>query len=419
MRDFAEAKLSQPMIEQLDAKLLRHFAWANGLAIIYAIRYRSTILWTYALAFAAVFSAVFGHLELWGRAGLWHVLEVVALSIILVLFGRGTLGRVHEKWMDYRSLAERIRHLAFLLPLGQTSPALRVPARADDHDPRYNWLNWIFRAIVREAGLFDGSMTRAPAPTSEPASASDPTPSPPYLEQCRRLLLERILKPQQKYHADVSEERHRLHRRLEPLTFIFFLGALAAAFIALLAGLTDESLGHHPVLFALAVLLPTAGAAIHGFLSQAAFRAVAQRSAELARQLGQLGEEVATLSLASIDDRVTTAHQRRYEELTQLSGDSLRSRALRPIFERLDPRKDPVVAAAIPDLQTRSDDWRCRIESLKDAEILALLEQRPLRVYPSAASAVLARCAQRAAELMGEELAGWRADSEDKPLVLA
>jgi hypothetical protein len=56
---------------------------------------------------------------------------------------------------------------------------------------------------------------------------------------------------------------------------------------------------------------------------------------------------------------------------------------------------------------------------MSEAELRDLLGRRKLRDYPPAASAELGRLAREAADIMGDELIGWRVDSQTKPLSLA
>ena len=58
-------------------------------------------------------------------------------------------------------------------------------------------------------------------------------------------------------------------------------------------------------------------------------------------------------------------------------------------------------------------------ETLDERALRTILETRPLREFPPAASAELCRYARHVADIMGDDLIGWRADSQVRPLVLA
>ena len=60
----------------------------------------------------------------------------------------------HERWTEYRLLAELIRELRFLVPLGGGKPLPRIPAHLAVYgDPARTWMYWYVRAIAREIGI--------------------------------------------------------------------------------------------------------------------------------------------------------------------------------------------------------------------------------------------------------------------------
>ena len=432
--NWKNANLPRDLTDQVEERLLTHFAWANHLSILYAIRYRSAFFWIYLLAVLAVAAAVTSHLQevdaLELRAGQlaadcartgtssavdcralgremqeeqqaargWTGVELGILLVILYLFFWGKGRKFHEKWVDYRSLAERIRHLIFLMPLGSTSPAIRVPVPAQHADPSATWLNWLFRAVVRQAGMFDARVNQQ------------------YLVHCRLLLGEDILRGQASYHDRVSRRLGALHHRLDFLTLLLFGAAILVSALHY-CHITWTSREQAP--FVLAVLLPAIGAAVHGFLSQGDFENVALRAESAHRQLTRLCDDVAALHLATPAQRQEVARASRGEQLAVLSGESLRELAEHSICDRLDSKAEPALEIAVPDLAERRREWRATVARLSEDELRELLEQRPLREFPPAASAELVRYARHAADIMGDELIGWRADSQVRPLVLA
>lgn len=328
----------------------------------------------------------------------WTGAELVILLTIVFLFGRGRLGKHHEKWVDYRSLAERIRHLSFLMPLGTTSPAIRVPVPAQHADPSSTWLNWLFRAVVRQAGLFRATVDQS------------------YLEHCRALLAGHILRGQAAYHKRLAVHLGALHRRLHAFTIVLF--GLAVV-VSGLHYLHIEWTSDRQMPFALAVLLPTIGAAVHGFLSQGDFENVALRAESAHEQLVRPSEEVGVLYLTPAERRLEIATATRRENLASLNRASLVELARRAVRDRLDPSLEPIVEAAFPDLAQRLAAWDATLLRLDDESLRTILEARPLREFPPAASAELGRYARHVADIMGDDLIGWRADSQVRPLVLA
>jgi hypothetical protein len=75
--------------------------------------------------------------------------------VCLVRFN--TARRWHSRWINYRLVAELIRGLHFLAPIGGPRPTFRV-VTVQDHllsygDPAEAWMLWHARAIARELGL--------------------------------------------------------------------------------------------------------------------------------------------------------------------------------------------------------------------------------------------------------------------------
>ena len=81
--------------------------------------------------------------------------EFSFLSFVAWLLWWGRRQRWHDRWTEYRLLAELIRQLRFLVPLGGGKP---LPRTMPDHmavygDPARTWMYWHVRAIAREIGI--------------------------------------------------------------------------------------------------------------------------------------------------------------------------------------------------------------------------------------------------------------------------
>jgi hypothetical protein len=174
LRDFEEATTAewqqawqaspgfpQVVSEQINCQYRTHYAWADKLADYYANLYRSSFVAIYLMGASAVLFALFTWVKplqpLLGanthEEAVWSVLELGLILLILLIYWLGIRRHWHKRWIDYRLLAEQLRHMRFLAPLGRTLPAFRVPAHDVHGDPRRSWVNWHFRAIAREAGL--------------------------------------------------------------------------------------------------------------------------------------------------------------------------------------------------------------------------------------------------------------------------
>lgn len=258
-----------------------HFGWADRLATYYANRYRSAFATVFSLSWVTVLLALTST-YLHGPAALSLVLagiEVTLLLTIWLVVSRGRAGQHHRRWLDYRALAERLRHLTFLWPIGRTGYLARHSRLVWEGDPRHDWGAWLVRAIVREAGMPTGTLDAAT------------------LESCRHFLWHHELGAQAAYHTRTAGQLHAVEHRMHPQVELAFAGALLAAVIHLLPllpwGLVGVGEWHYPaavmvVLTFAAIVLPAFGAARHGFLGQGDMLGSAMRSVALAHRLRDL-----------------------------------------------------------------------------------------------------------------------------------
>ena len=273
--------------KQLEAKLLKPYAWADHLAVRYANLYRSAFTLTYLLAPVAVLGALRVYfLDIRQAREAEHVWLAIELATLLLILGIYWIGRRrlwHERWLDYRSLAERLRHLTYLFPLARTTPAVRSPAHTTGGDPRATWVDWYVRAVVREAGLFAATMDAE------------------HVRACRALLVDKEIgdeaSGQIAYHARNAARMHAVHRRLHSMGVLLFAGALAVSFGHLLPLWSRN----RELLTELAALLPVLGGSLLGFLSQSDFQSIARRSAAVRGDLVELKSRLGRLVVPATD----------------------------------------------------------------------------------------------------------------------
>jgi len=275
-----------------------HYAWADRLADYYANLYRSSFLTNYLLAGGAVFLALFAYACGWTMESHRYyqsqwLLIAGELFVIVLITGITTFGRRkhwQERWIDYRLLAEHLRQMRFLAPLGRVTPFSRLPAHAAGSDIRNTWMYWHFRAVVRAAGMITARM------------------NVDYLNACRLLLRdglivgntdektrERRITGQLPYHRDNAARLHRLDHRLHLAGVALFVLTSLACIIHLLP------IGHlvnHWLTFAGAVL-PAFGAALYAIRSQGEFTRVVKRSEAMADKLAQVASELEDVSQTS------------------------------------------------------------------------------------------------------------------------
>ncbi|HKQ32298.1 MAG TPA: hypothetical protein VJV40_03770, partial [Thermodesulfobacteriota bacterium] len=186
--------------------------------------------------------------------------------LIISITAFGNLKRWHERWIDYRLLSEQIRHLRFLTPLGLTTPAFRVPAHDTYGDPRSTWVNWHFRAIVREAGMVGTKIDRE------------------YLISYRDFLSKEELTGQIDYHKRNSPRFHTIHNTLHIIGGGLFVLTFFAAAVHLK--------WHSDWLTLCSAFFPALGAALYGIRTQGEFEQIAKRSDAMSAHLENLRNEL-------------------------------------------------------------------------------------------------------------------------------
>ncbi len=293
----ADPSLAHPV----DHGLEEFYVWAEGLGNRYGTLHRDASSTPYLLAPFAVLLALLAH---WGEtligghaAAAFGWTEVLVLLSIVALYQRAVRRRYHDRWIDYRSLAEEFRQLAFLWPLGRPLPVVELVGETEGEASQFAWVGWYVRAVVRDLGLCPGTW------------------SPEHLRTLRDVLANQFIGSQISYHTRTAERFERVSSRLEQMTVWTFA-------LALLIGLlhvsvfgrdapieTTLSYSASPIIKSstwqvlailgaiLAIYLPALGAAVHGFLSQGDFTNLAHRSQRMREHLLPLAAEVAQAPL--------------------------------------------------------------------------------------------------------------------------
>ncbi len=266
----------------LDDLIAERFAWADLLATHYGSIYRSGYFFSYLASAAAVLFALISLITPSVGAPLWISLVAAAiLSVMAVTIG-GRRGRWHEKWIDYRHLAEELRHFRrFFLATGSG-----YDPGEDGREIGGGWVDWYLRAAVREAGMADVSFT------------------PEGIRQASRAIVEHDLRPQVAYHKQKAATLRRIEHRLHRLGESAFGATLAVCAVYLAAGAIRGS-GSEAAQFGgglgdwlsgpgrywvimLAGFLPALGAAFIGIRVQGEFGSTAERSRATADDLQSL-----------------------------------------------------------------------------------------------------------------------------------
>ena len=250
---------------EINEKFLMHYAWADKLANYYSNIYRSSFTLNYLMASLAVLFALLVP-TVKKLDTLWIICELTLIVLIIAITAVGNLNRWHERWIDYRLLSEQLRQLRFLAPLGLTTPSFRVPAHDTYGDPRSTWVNWHFRAIVREAGMVGAVIDGQ------------------YLASYRDFLSKQEIAGQIGYHQRNSPRFRKINHTLH----IIGMGLFALTFIT-----TFMHLFYHTDMLTLcSAFFPALGAAIYGIRTQGEFEQIAKRSDAMSAHLENLRNEL-------------------------------------------------------------------------------------------------------------------------------
>ena len=289
-----------------------HAQRADLLARHYLHLYRGAFLVNFLLGATAVTMALWSLLSQDpsshgpGRS-VAPVVEIIALSTILVIYARARTGRWHRRGIDYRVLAELFRQQRHLAPLGLTVPSTRPRAHAGGGaDLSLAWTVAHARAVERERGL------RSARFTPEAGQAAGDRLGRGWLDE------------QAAYHQRLSHVLERGECRLERTGLLLFVGAAIACLLHFLA--PDA---WHPLLAALAAGLPAWAAALHGILALAEWPRLAERSEGMARRLRELSARIqaAPLGAHTWRDLADLAQQASQEMLHELDDWQVLTRA--------------------------------------------------------------------------------------------
>ena len=164
IKDWPHADDASPILKMVD-HLRPYYAWPDKLSGLYADKYRSAFVCSlFLFSAAAVLAALLPILSIephgphytptaWlGTACALAETGLIASVIALIVLGR-VFFYWHERWLDYRIVAELIRHLRLIAPLGGFRPFPQIPAHWGTYgQPSASWMAWYVRAVERASG---------------------------------------------------------------------------------------------------------------------------------------------------------------------------------------------------------------------------------------------------------------------------
>lgn len=295
VEEVVDAESQSRRTRHIGAELVNHvyraylvpYAWANELSVYYASLYRSSFVLIYLLGACAVLLAVVGiamdEENPLAKIAVWIELALIVLVISLTFLGRHW--RWHERWIDYRTLAERLRLASFLAILGGGGQQVSMAGHLAKYgNPATTWMHWHYRAIERAAGL--------------PAAVFDED----YLKICKALWAKSLVREQNHYHAANQRRFHQLDHVLHLAASIMFI---ATCCVCLAHIAVDYGNDHYDLpswlnrsqyyLIMLAAFFPAAGAGLAAIRTQGEFPRVVRRSAAMRERLAELEVDLASL----------------------------------------------------------------------------------------------------------------------------
>lgn len=134
-----------------------YFYEADSLAMYYADYYRSAGMLRALIPLLANIALAIGFYWRWGENSnivnvIGFLLQVVFLYWLVRIVGkRNEKNKWHQKFIDYRILAECIKNQSYIIPLGITLREIEIsPYNKNDS---ISWINWYLRNMTREIGL--------------------------------------------------------------------------------------------------------------------------------------------------------------------------------------------------------------------------------------------------------------------------
>jgi len=237
-------------------------------------------------------------------------LEFLAILAILALVFLGRHRRWHERWMDYRLVAELVRHLRLVAPLGGARPFPQIPAHWGIYgQPGASWMAWYVRAIERALGL--------------PSAVVDKT----HVEACLKQLTVDV-NEQIEYHEDNARRCHKIEQRLHHWGIGLLTLTLLACALHLVPGiwhavrLPDWLPAPHVLLF-IGGFFPALGAGVLGINNQGEFRRITKRSTAMQEHLERLLREIEKLE-ERLAEKSASANEQFSVSATALANDVAR-----------------------------------------------------------------------------------------------
>lgn len=300
-----------PVAAMID-RLRPFFAWSDQLADRYAHGYRSAFVIAFlAAAFAVAMALAPFALSLPEHSVgemICTVGELLAILMILFLVFRGRRGRWHQRWLDYRLLAEIFRHQRLIAHLGGERASPKIPEHLSIYgNVGSSWMAWYARGVERSLRL--------------PRIVVDRT----YLRASLQDIEDQLGGPhgQIAFHQTTASRTSRIEHRLHLLEVTLLVLTLSCCVQHLAQSFWPNWLHvSGQFLTFCCAFFPAVGAAIAGISNQGEFRRIAQRSSSMTERLAHQLEKVQYLKQQI--ESAGTSQQQLSPEIAAVSSETAR-----------------------------------------------------------------------------------------------
>ncbi|MBL4772358.1 MAG: hypothetical protein JKX98_01745 [Alcanivoracaceae bacterium] len=244
------------------------FAFADGLGVRYGQLYRSSYVTNFILAAIAVLLALLGGVLLSSYKVFFVMIETLIIFLILLNITWSSRKKWHQRWLDYRHLAERLRLSAIWTVLGSSKQSTFTKQNLQASDRSPNWVGWYALSLSKAIGV---PTIRLDAKLLETIKGE----------------LKDISISQAEYHKKNSEIMEKLDHRLHKVGLALFGITFFACFIYIV-GYSNEYI-HHLInadwVTLITATFPAFGATIYGIRVNGDFGKIASQSNQSNKQL--------------------------------------------------------------------------------------------------------------------------------------
>jgi len=219
-------------------------------------------------------------------SGVSIIIQMVVNGLIFLDVAIRRRRRWVERWLDYRSVAERLRSLQFLHPLGLGDLRLK----ASHYSKRQSWADWYVRRSQRALGAPSGHIRE-----SDIASIA-------------KRLVNVEIKGQIDYHRYAFRQLGVLERRLSFAAHVALAAAIITSTVLMITAYFvggAQNVHWRPIALVALAVFPAATAAFNGIRADADFVHLVERSAITVVALSRLRRIIKSSSLNY--DRVAVA----------------------------------------------------------------------------------------------------------------